>query len=44
MLNTLQNKVDKEIDKLLAQGHIQKLEECSDEYFFLSDRHHREKG
>ena len=25
---TLQEKVDKEIDKLLAQGHTQKLEEC----------------
>ena len=30
---TLQEKVDKEIDKLLEQGHIQKLEECSDKYF-----------
>ena len=30
---TLQEKVDKEIDKLLGQGHIQKLEECSDKYF-----------
>ena len=26
---TLQEKEDKEIDKLLAQGHIQKLEEFS---------------
>ena len=30
---TLQEKVDKEIDKLLEQGHIQKLEEYSDKYF-----------
>ena len=30
---TLQEKVDKEIDKLLEQGHIQKLEECSDNHF-----------
>ena len=30
---TLQEKVGKEIDKLMAQGHIQKLEECSDKYF-----------
>ena len=30
---TLQEKVDKEIDKLLRQGHIEKLTECSDKYF-----------
>ena len=30
---TLQEKVDKEIDKLLRQGHIEKLKECSDKYF-----------
>ena len=30
---TLQEKVDNEIDKLLVQWHIQKLEECSDKYF-----------
>ena len=30
---TLQEKVDKEIDKLLIQGHIEKLKECSDRYF-----------
>ena len=30
---TLQEKVDKEIEKLLEQGHIQKLEECSDNFF-----------
>ena len=30
--NTLQEKVDKKSDKLLAQGNIQKLEECSDKY------------
>ena len=30
---TLQEKVDKENDKLLEQGHIQKLEERSDKYF-----------
>ena len=30
---TFQKKIDKEIDKLLAQGHIQKLEERSDKYF-----------
>ena len=30
---TLQEKVNKEIEKLLEQGHIQKLEECSDKYF-----------
>ena len=30
---TLQEKVDKEIDKLLQQGHIEKLNECSDKYF-----------
>ena len=30
---TLQEKVDKEIDKLLTQGHIEKLKECSDRYF-----------
>ena len=27
----LEGKVDNEIDKLLAQGHIEKLEECSDD-------------
>ena len=41
---TLQEKVDNEIDKLLAQWHIQKLEESSDKYFRLSYRHYREKG
>ena len=30
---TLQEKVDKEIEKFLEQGHIQKLQECSDKYF-----------
>ena len=30
---TLQDKVDKEIDKILRQGHIEKLNECSDKYF-----------
>ena len=30
---TLQHKVDKEIDKLAAQGHIEKLQECLDRYF-----------
>ena len=30
---TVQEKVDKEIDKLLTQGHIEKLKECSDRYF-----------
>ena len=30
---TLQGKVDDENNKLLAQGHIEKLEECSDKYF-----------
>ena len=30
---TLQDKVDKEISKFLQQGHIEKLEECSDKYF-----------
>ena len=30
---TLQEKVDKEIEKLLEQGHIQKLEDCSHKYF-----------
>ena len=30
---TLQGKVDKEIDKLLRQGHIEKLNECSNKYF-----------
>ena len=34
VLNTLQEKVDKEIDKLLAQGHTQKLEESTVKYFF----------
>ena len=33
MLITLQDKVDKEIDKLLRQGHIEKLNECLDKYF-----------
>ena len=33
---TLQEKVDKEISKLLQQGHIEKLEECSDKYFLSS--------
>ena len=33
---TLQEKVDKEISKLLQQGHIEKLEECSDKYFVSS--------
>ena len=30
---SLQEKVDAEIDKLLKQGHIEKLTECSDKYF-----------
>ena len=30
---TLQEKVDKYIDKLLTQGHEEKLKECSDRYF-----------
>ena len=30
---TLQEKVDKEIEKLLEQGHIQKLDECLDKSF-----------
>ena len=30
---TMQDKVDKEISKLLQQGHIEKLEECSIKYF-----------
>ena len=30
---TLQDKVDNEIIKLLRQGHIEKLNECSDKYF-----------
>ena len=30
---TLQDKVDGEIDKLFKQGHIERLEDCSDEYF-----------
>ena len=30
---SLQEKVDAEIDKLLKQGHIEKLPECSDKYF-----------
>ena len=29
----MQEKIDKEIEKLLEQGHIQKLEECSDKNF-----------
>ena len=41
---TLQEKVDKEIDKLLEQGQIQKLEECSDKYFFFTYCHHSEKS
>ena len=30
---TFQEKVDKEIGKIRSQGHIEKLEECSDKYF-----------
>ena len=30
---TLQDKVDKEINKFFWQGHIEKLKECSDKYF-----------
>ena len=30
---SLQEKVDTEIDKLLKQGHIEELTECSDKYF-----------
>ena len=30
---TLQDKVDKEISKILQQGHIEKQDECSDKYF-----------
>ena len=30
---TLQDKVDNEIEKLLKQGHVDNLEECSDENF-----------
>ena len=30
---SLQEKVDTKIDKLLKQGHIEKLKECSDKYF-----------
>ena len=31
--NSARKKVDKEIDKLLKQGHIEKLTECSHKYF-----------
>ena len=34
VLITLQDKVDKEINEFLQQGHIEKLKECSDKYFF----------
>ena len=30
---SLQEKVHTEINKLLKQGHIEKLTECSDKYF-----------
>ena len=30
---SLQDKVDKEIDRLINEGHIIKLQECSDKYF-----------
>ena len=30
---SLQDKVDKEIDRLIKEGHIIKLQECSDKYF-----------
>ena len=30
---TLQDKVDKEINRLINEGHIIKLQECSDKYF-----------
>ena len=30
---TMQENIDKEIEKLLEQGHIQKLEECSNKHF-----------
>ena len=30
---TLQDKVDGEIDKLIKQGHIERLKDCSDKYF-----------
>ena len=33
---TLQEKVDREIDKFLQQGHIEKLVDCSDRYFVSS--------
>ena len=33
---TLPEKVDREIDKLLQQGHIEKLGDCSDRYFVSS--------
>ena len=30
---SLQDKVDKETDRLIKEGHITKLQECSDKYF-----------
>ena len=30
---TLQQKMDKDIDKLLTQGRIENMKECSDRYF-----------
>ena len=30
---TLQKKIDREIDKLIKQEHIEKLEDCSDKFF-----------
>ena len=33
VLITLKDRVDKEIEKLLSQGHVEKFEECSDKYF-----------
>ena len=35
VLITLQDKVDGEIDKLVKQGYIERLEDCSDKYFVL---------
>ena len=40
----LQPKVKIELEKLLHEGHIEKLTNCSDQFFYLSNSHYSKKG
>ena len=39
----LQPKVKIELEKLLNEGHIEKLSNCSDQFFYIFNRYHSQK-